>query len=508
MARARFNTPVFDPNSDLGFTIPGALLNFYEVGSTTVRKDTFIQLTGGSANANPVVADGEGRFPEIYLDGSYNVVLTDAAANDIWTGGNRDNVASVIFPDPSLLNDGTPAAPAYSFIEDPDTGFYRVGDDTIGVSVGGNQVAQWTVNGLDIVTAGTASLPSLILEEDATTGWFQNAAGNWFFTSDGEEMLSLSSGVITLTGRTDASAILETKALSGQIAITRLSGADIAHGLTDIAPTDVFYQVEPITGTEGGAEVTGISADDQTALIYQAIIGNTNPTNSIPALQFRVGKSDGGTGAQDLANAETALKISNHDGTIDLITVNGNGTQTVAGDLTVALNVTLSNGSVVIGTIGTGVDFTAAAGGTGVVTSSILDDYEEGTFLPELWDSTLSGAEGQIYSSQEGFYTKIGNMVCFSLVVGVSDKGTLTAGDPASVGALPYTNSNSESSTYTGAGNGTYNLTAGDNVMGFINNNTNYVQLTNWGDTGGAVQLLISEINLTFAVIVSGFYFV
>ncbi len=504
MARARFQNPVFDPNSDLGFTLPGALLNFYEVGQTVIRKDTFIQLSSGSANTNPVVADGDGRFSNIYLDGVYNVVLTDADANVIWT---RDNVASVIFPDPSLLSDGSAAAPSYSFDNAPDTGFYLAATNALGVSVAGDQVAQWGVNGLDITLSGSALLPTLTLEKDADTGWYQGAVGDWFFTSAGEEMLSLKSGVVTITGPSEGTAILETSALTGQVAITRLSGADIAHGLTDLAPTDVFYQVEPISGTQGGAQVTAISAADQTALIYQAIIGNTNPTNTIPALQFRVGKSDGGTGAQDLANLETALKISNHDGTTDLLTVNGQGTQTIAGNLDVGLNVTLNNGNVVFETSGTGVDFSAAAGGTGnLVTSSLLDDYEEGTFLPELWDATLSGSESQVYDIQEGFYTKIGNRVFFTAVVAVSDKGTLAPAQAASIGALPYTNGAFEANTYTGAGNDVYVLTAGENVMGFIDGSNNYVQLTNWGDVNGAVTLLIQEIQLNGAVVVSGNY--
>lgn len=511
MARARFKTPVFSPNSDTGTTLPGALLNFYEAGSLTVRKDTFIQLEGGSANTNPVVADGEGRFPEIYLDGEYNVVLTDADANEIWDGGNRDDVASVIFPDPSLLSDGSAAAPAYSYENNPDMGRYRVSEDVEGIAVGGNQVAQWTVNGLDITVTGSVLLPSLIMQSDTTTGWYQNSPDGWMFTSNAEDMLDLTNGVVTLTSSTDASAIFDVGAKTGQVSILRLSGVDIAHGLTDIAPTDTFYQLEPILGTAGGSLITGISAADQEAMIFQAIIGNTNPTNSTPALQFRVGKSDGGTGAQDLATTETALKLSNHDGTIDYLTITGAGTQTLLGELDVAGQIEIEDGNVIIETAGKGIDFSAAAGGTGVVTSSLLDDYEEGTFLPELWDSSLNGSEGQIYTLQDGNYTKIGERVFFDATIIVSDKGTLTSGDAASIGALPYTSGPTyDAQTYTGAGNGSYegSFTAGDNVMGTINQNDNFVQMARWGISTGATPLLISNITLDSGITVSGSYVV
>lgn len=68
-----------------GFPISGAKLNFYVTGTSTPL-GTFSDQALTSANTNPVVADGNGRFGEIWLQAlEYKVVLTDAADVVIWT---------------------------------------------------------------------------------------------------------------------------------------------------------------------------------------------------------------------------------------------------------------------------------------------------------------------------------------------------------------------------------------------------------------------------------------
>lgn len=77
-------------------------------------------------------------------------------------------------------------------------------------------------------------------------------------------------------------------------------------------------------------------------------------------------------------------------------------------------DVIVKNGNLVIGTSGKGIDFSATSDGSGTTTSELLDDYEEGTFTPNL----LLYASGSILetisplsSSFKGRYTKIGNRV-------------------------------------------------------------------------------------------------
>jgi hypothetical protein len=83
---SRFAVPVTQlVNNDASGVGSGWLLNFYLTGTTT-RKDTFSDNALTSANANPVVADSAGRFGNLFLEsGTYKVILTDAAAVQIWS---------------------------------------------------------------------------------------------------------------------------------------------------------------------------------------------------------------------------------------------------------------------------------------------------------------------------------------------------------------------------------------------------------------------------------------
>jgi hypothetical protein len=87
-------------------------------------------------------------------------------------------------------------------------------------------------------------------------------------------------------------------------------------------------------------------------------------------------------------------------------------------------------GNVIVNS-GNGIDFSATAG-TG--TSELLDDYEEGTWTPAL---LFGGAStGITYSHQTGVYTKIGNIVNFSLRIRISSAGSATGA--ATISGLPF----------------------------------------------------------------------
>ena len=122
-------------------------------------------------------------------------------------------------------------------------------------------------------------------------------------------------------------------------------------------------------------------------------------------------------GARIAAGGSFILSV---DGGTEAIHVNGTNK-----------NVTISNGNLVIGTSGNGIDFSATAG-TG--TSELFDDYEEGTWTPAL---LFGGAStGITYSHQTGIYTKIGNIVNFSLRIRISSAGSATGS--ATISGLPF----------------------------------------------------------------------
>jgi hypothetical protein len=92
-------------------------------------------------------------------------------------------------------------------------------------------------------------------------------------------------------------------------------------------------------------------------------------------------------------------------------------------------NLRLGTGNLVIGTSGKGIDFSATPG-TG--TSELLADYEEGTWTPV--PNPSSGAY-TTYTSK-GRYTKVGNLVCLTFQIVISNRGTATT--MASITGLPF----------------------------------------------------------------------
>lgn len=74
---SRFVLPFADVGSGISPS-DGATLDFFDTGTST-RKDTFSNEALTLANANPVIADGDGVFPDIFMPdgGRYKVTLKD-----------------------------------------------------------------------------------------------------------------------------------------------------------------------------------------------------------------------------------------------------------------------------------------------------------------------------------------------------------------------------------------------------------------------------------------------
>lgn len=88
----RFYLPRERVFTDDGLIAPNYRLFFYETGTTT-PKNTYSDSALTVANTNPVVADANGRFGDIFLiDDNYKVVLKTEVATDvtIWTADPQD----------------------------------------------------------------------------------------------------------------------------------------------------------------------------------------------------------------------------------------------------------------------------------------------------------------------------------------------------------------------------------------------------------------------------------
>ena len=82
---------------------------------------------------------------------------------------------------------------------------------------------------------------------------------------------------------------------------------------------------------------------------------------------------------------------------------------------------------------GKGIDFSAASGDTAGMTGELLNDYEEGTWTPEIKGTTGAGTAS--YSNQTGRYLKIGNWVYLTWVTSWSSG---SAGGEMRTTGLPF----------------------------------------------------------------------
>jgi len=138
-----------------------------------------------------------------------------------------------------------------------------------------------------------------------------------------------------------------------------------------------------------------------------------------------------------------------------------------------------------------------------------LDDYEEGSWTPEIADDSLDGSgEGQAYANQLGRYTKIGNLVTFFGRVKITDLGTLTTTQSCRIVGLPFTSENTANlfgNLQAGFG-GSLAIAAGTSVSGYVAPNVAYSALQMWDFAGGATSAPISEISVGGELIFSGQY--
>lgn len=86
----RFTNPVIKYTTDTLKALPGALLYFYENGTST-PKVVYQDIALTTPHAHPVIADSAGNFPPIFLDGTYRVELKNAAGVT-QTGWPVDNI--------------------------------------------------------------------------------------------------------------------------------------------------------------------------------------------------------------------------------------------------------------------------------------------------------------------------------------------------------------------------------------------------------------------------------
>ncbi len=121
----------------------------------------------------------------------------------------------------------------------------------------------------------------------------------------------------------------------------------VAHGITTIANTGIYWKVQAISATAGGAYIYALSDTDAKPLEIWGIFGSTNPTDTTPAVKL-IGAKKNGTGVDDLGNDETVLSIANNNNA-DIFKITGNGTVTLTTALPQASGGTGANMDIFMG---------------------------------------------------------------------------------------------------------------------------------------------------------------
>lgn len=167
-------------------------------GGITSLNDVLNAPTSGQ-----IIGSQNGQYIPKTLVAGANITINETASS-ITIIGDEGQIS---------LQDGTAAAPSLFFTSDTDTGLYRPATNTLGVAVGGAQVAYFDANGITTVGAGAtidgsvhaangnANNPSLSFTSDDNTGFFRHQPDEIGITLGGTQTGTLTSALATLTSK-------------------------------------------------------------------------------------------------------------------------------------------------------------------------------------------------------------------------------------------------------------------------------------------------------------------
>lgn len=524
----RYIRPSYQYFDNSGRVLDSGQLFFYDSGTTTL-KDVYSDPDGLTPIDNPVELDGSGRTPNIYLEGSYKLIIKDK------------NDAQIEERDPVLAADDTTkgfavwnAVTTYSELD-----IVRASDNLLYISItNSNQnnepsasATNWTqvqllssYNANETYAIGDVVIDSVgdiyrSLTASNTGNTPASSPSNWSNTVSGafgsEDITTtgdITGADISATGTITAGNDITTSRSSAGNAVTigitnSANSADDKMDLDFTSGTQLRGRIRThVVGTPFYGDMIFYTALDASE-VEQLRLGNQS---SAASAQFAGAVTIDGTSASltldnagsfsasaasfirwgDSVSAQKAyVGFGGANDRFDVIPTAGNDLYLGGDDVTVGL------GNLIMGTSGKGIDFSAASG-------DVLDQYEEnGTWTPVLSDGTNNAT----MVTQVGRYTRIGNMVSFNCEFNISSKGSMSGA--VRVTGLPYFSINTSADAYiASAGTANLNMGAASANYGYILPNADFVLIYAADTTSGGTALDSTELNSNSAMTISGTY--
>lgn len=341
------------------------------------------------------------------------------------------------------LEDGSNSAPALAFRDDLDTGIFSGGANEFNIATGGVERLEigggsFTVNptGADFNFFVEGDTDQYLLAVDAGLEkvgiGIQTPARKLHINDADAEVLKVST---TTTGNTGATIELQHNSAS--------PAADDFIGIISTSANDSAGNNTLMSKIQ--TQFTSVTDGTETAAFSVALRG----LNSFNETFRVIGRGSASAPTGSLANADTNGLIVDvyNDGNPYprhvILCAKGSGdtdsdlqfwTEAVGGAPTKKMvvehdgNVTITDGNLIVAS-GHGIDFSATTDDPqgGADDSELFDDYERGTWTPVL-GATSSDPSVSSYSFQQGFYTKIGNIVHLFCFMDIPANGITAAG--------------------------------------------------------------------------------
>ena len=332
-----------------------------------------------AANPVPTSALGSGSNGQLFIgngSGFVKSMLTAGTGITITNGAGAITIDATTTSGNVGLNDGTAAAPSLYFLNDTNTGLYRVGADSIGVAVNGAQLAYFDANGITVPSAGVvasgslhaangnANNPSHSFSSDQDTGLFRHQPNEIGIALGGVQTGTLTAALATLTSRLSLSIGATTSALtdllinpttktSGNLIDAQVGGSS-KFTVTSTGKTTIADTTDTTGAGTGALQVSG------GAYVAKALRAAGDVTSTALRVTGNVGSSGANVKAVDANGNDMRLISWGQDnatkGTLSFVALSANSSLS-----TTALTISGDGNGVFAGTVATA----APTGGAG-----------------------------------------------------------------------------------------------------------------------------------------------